>query len=84
MEVHPAADNLERVSVVTTTGPKRTHLFLDGRLGNVFGILLILDEVRPPRTSFGVIDATTLEFHTEIRINGEESCVQPPRKNSDR
>ena len=80
MEVHPAADNLERVSVVTTTGPKRTHLFLDGCLGNVFSILPILNKVRPPRTSFGVIDATILEFHTEICINGKESRIQPPRK----
>ena len=83
MEVCPAADNLEHMGVVTITGSKQTHLFLNGCLGNMFSILPILNEVGPPRTSFRVIDATTLEFHTEICINGEESHVQPPRKNFD-
>jgi hypothetical protein len=78
MEIRPAAGNLKCVSVLAMMGPKRTHLLFDSLLRNVFAISLILDKVGPPRTSFWVIDATILELHTEIRINGEENCVQPP------
>lgn len=60
-----------------------THLLLNSLLRNVFIIPPILNKVRPPGTDFGVIDATILELHAEICINGEENPVQPPGKHSD-
>ena len=44
----------------------------------MFSVPLILNEVCPPRTSFGVTDAPPLELHTKNCIEGEENRVQPP------
>jgi hypothetical protein len=83
MEICPAAGNLKLVSVLATAGPEQVYLLLNSLPRYVFIIPPILNKVRPPGTDLGVVDATILEPHTEICINGEENRVQPPEKCSD-
>ena len=44
----------------------------------MFSVLLVANEVGPSGADFWIIDTTIFEFEAEIRIDCEETSIEPP------